>query len=301
MRCRKRASSSTARKRPCHAFARERFDVARSIANDENALGCDARTTTGQERRTAPARAFECGYIEHRLAEHVVRTESDVFRSAQQTRVNRCRDIGFARRELHSADVSTIDDAHTNFAGRALHGTGGKNRAEAHVAALCDTPCETIDLIKCVSREAIRNDDCRSAHFEALIAACEFKRAIWSNARGGRETNVDTRRLRFFDERCVEYFARNRNTCGARDAKFARAARHTHGSQWSCRCERACCAERMNRCDAFICEARATNFRAWKLRTIDEQNARARACSRNRSGRTRGSSADHGDIELERR
>jgi hypothetical protein len=204
MRRRKRASSSTRRKRPCHAFARERFDVTRSIANDKNSFGCDACTTTGEKRSSAPTCTFECGCIENRLAEHVTRTESDVFRSAQQLGINRRRDIDFARRELHRAYVSAIDDAHTNFAGRASHGARWKNRAEAHVAALCDPPCETIDLIECVSCEAIRNDDCRSAHFEALIAACEFKRAIWSNARGGREMNVDSRGLRFFEERCVE-------------------------------------------------------------------------------------------------
>lgn len=204
MRRRKRASSCAGRKRPCHAFAGERLDVTRSIANDENSLGRDARTTTGEKRRSAPARAFECGCIENRLTEHVTRTESDVFRGTQQLGINRRRDIDFARRELHRAYVSAIDDAHTNFAGRASHGARWKNRAEAHVTALCDTPCETIDLIECVSCEAIRNDDCRSAHFEALTAACEFKRAIWSNARGGREMNVDSRGLRFFEERCVE-------------------------------------------------------------------------------------------------
>jgi hypothetical protein len=65
----------------------------------------------------------------------------------------------------------------------------------------------------------------------------------------------------------------------------------------------------MNRCDTFVGEARTADFRAWKLRAIDEQNARAATCaavltasrSGECSGRTRRACADHRDIELERR
>jgi hypothetical protein len=61
----------------------------------------------------------------------------------------------------------------------------------------------------------------------------------------------------------------------------------------------------MNRCDTFVGEARTADFRAWKLRAIDEQNARAAVLTASRSGecsgRTRRACADHRDIELERR
>jgi hypothetical protein len=177
---------------------------------------------------------FECGCIENRFAEHLARTASDIFRGAQQSRVNRCCNIDFARRQLHSTDVSAVDDAHANLARLTSHGTSGKHRAETHVASFRDAPSETIDIIECASCEAIRNDDGRRASFEALITACQFKRAIWSNARGGRETNVDAGRLRFFDERGVEQLACDCNARRTRDTKLARAARHEHAFERSC-------------------------------------------------------------------
>jgi hypothetical protein len=76
--------------------------------------------------------------------------------------------------------------------------------------------------------------------------------------------------LCFFDERGVEQLACDCNARRTRDTKLARAARHAHAFERSCRSERACCANRVDRRDTRVGQTRPTDFRAWKLRAIDE-------------------------------